>query len=412
MKTFKNLLLTGSAVILASIGNAQIWSPSGGNLVTSPAGTTNVGIGSGAPQARIGFADMTGTYTNVNGLTWCNTSSTAAQDYGIYRTNNIVLGFPTGSWNGPDYQQLKINWLMGIVLNPGTSGGRSYVDVQGNGMRVTSGKLFVGDYDASSSVNKASISFAGGTTGDAIAPLIVSKKITGTSDYRRFLFIPHNMGGGHCWMANEGDFSIIAHNTAGPTGVVIAPANNGWAGLRIAGNGNVSIAADATVNPYNFALNLSAANLGTGSGIWVKTNNANYGLKIDAPGTSIGSYVGPTKAIVVTDGTNEKFRVNNAGSVYAKELYLIYGTFPDYVFHKDYKLKDLSEVESFIEINSHLPNMPSASEVEKNGIGTAELETKLLEKVEELTLYMIQQDKKIKALEAENKNILESIHSK
>lgn len=75
------------------------------------------------------------------------------------------------------------------------------------------------------------------------------------------------------------------------------------------------------------------------------------------------------------------------------------GSVPDYVFKPDYKLRSLSELESFIKINSHLPNVPSAKEVETNGQDVGEMQLKLLEKIEELTLYVIEQDKKYKQLE-------------
>lgn len=75
--------------------------------------------------------------------------------------------------------------------------------------------------------------------------------------------------------------------------------------------------------------------------------------------------------------------------------------FPDYVFADDYSMMSLSELEAYINEYSHLPNIPSAKEVEEaGGFMLGEMNLKLLEKVEELTLYLIEQDKKIKSLEA------------
>jgi hypothetical protein len=68
---------------------------------------------------------------------------------------------------------------------------------------------------------------------------------------------------------------------------------------------------------------------------------------------------------------------------------------PDYVFTKDYKLKTLLEVETYINNNNHLPEIPSANEIEKNGLFLAEMNMSLLKKVEELTLYAIEQEKKL-----------------
>lgn len=73
----------------------------------------------------------------------------------------------------------------------------------------------------------------------------------------------------------------------------------------------------------------------------------------------------------------------------------------DYVFKEDYTLMSLKEVESFIEENGHLPNIPSAEKiVEEGGFELKEMNVKLLEKIEELTLYIIEQNKRIEALEA------------
>lgn len=70
----------------------------------------------------------------------------------------------------------------------------------------------------------------------------------------------------------------------------------------------------------------------------------------------------------------------------------------DYVFKDDYNLLPLQEVEKHIEEKGHLPNVPSAEEVVQSGIDVAKMDAKLLEKIEELTLYIIQQQKEIKEL--------------
>ena len=73
----------------------------------------------------------------------------------------------------------------------------------------------------------------------------------------------------------------------------------------------------------------------------------------------------------------------------------------DFVFHKNYRLKPLPEVEHFISVNKHLPDVPSAKEVAENGYSQHEINKALLQKVEELTLYVIEQQKQIEALKAE-----------
>jgi hypothetical protein len=72
----------------------------------------------------------------------------------------------------------------------------------------------------------------------------------------------------------------------------------------------------------------------------------------------------------------------------------------DYVYEKGYKILDLNELEKFVKENKHLPNIPSATEMVKEGLDVATMDAKLLEKIEELSLYIIAQNKRIEALEA------------
>jgi len=95
----------------------------------------------------------------------------------------------------------------------------------------------------------------------------------------------------------------------------------------------------------------------------------------------------------------QKFMVASDGLVYAQEVKIKMAPFPDYVFKKDYRLMTLTEVEAFIKQNGHLPGMPSADEVEKNGAELGELVRKLVEKNEQLTLYLLEMEKANKLLE-------------
>ncbi len=77
---------------------------------------------------------------------------------------------------------------------------------------------------------------------------------------------------------------------------------------------------------------------------------------------------------------------------------------PDYVFANDYKLTSLKQLQQYINTNKHLPNIPSAKEMEANGVDLGVMNMKLLEKIEELTLYTIDQEKKLGAQETQLKN--------
>jgi hypothetical protein len=104
-----------------------------------------------------------------------------------------------------------------------------------------------------------------------------------------------------------------------------------------------------------------------------------------------------------TTKLNDRLEVN--GTIRAKEVKVEHANWPDYVFSRDYALRDLGDVEAFIQEHQHLPGIPSQEEVEKKGVGLGEMDRKLLEKIEELTLYVIQQNKRIKELEVQNNEL-------
>lgn len=90
--------------------------------------------------------------------------------------------------------------------------------------------------------------------------------------------------------------------------------------------------------------------------------------------------------------------LNSKGTLYVKEL-IVTNSWADYVFNKDYKLMPLNEVAEFINKNNHLPNIPSEAEIQSNGISVGEMQQKQMEKIEELTLYVIDLNKKNNELE-------------
>jgi hypothetical protein len=125
----------------------------------------------------------------------------------------------------------------------------------------------------------------------------------------------------------------------------------------------------------------------------LKTGGGNQPLILDAARIGIGT-------------SNPDSRLSVNGTIHSKEVKVDLNiTAPDYVFANDYKLRSLQEIESYVKENNHLPEIPSAKEFEKNGINISEMNMNLLKKVEELTLYLIEQNKEINALKKENNNI-------
>jgi hypothetical protein len=101
-----------------------------------------------------------------------------------------------------------------------------------------------------------------------------------------------------------------------------------------------------------------------------------------------------------------KLAVN--GFIRAKEIKVETG-WADFVFDKGYDLPNLEEVEAHIKEKGHLKDIPSAEEVAQNGIHLGEMNSKLLQKIEELTLYMIEFNKVVQKLQEENKELKEKV---
>ncbi len=96
----------------------------------------------------------------------------------------------------------------------------------------------------------------------------------------------------------------------------------------------------------------------------------------------------------------EKLSVN--GAIKAKEIIIQTTGWPDFVFKKDYDLMPLSQLKEYIDNNKHLPEIPSADDVSEKGVKVGDIQAKLLQKIEELTLYMIDLEKKTDVFKSEN----------
>ncbi len=135
--------------------------------------------------------------------------------------------------------------------------------------------------------------------------------------------------------------------------------------------------------PVSEPLTMTIQSSGVASGNIAFATGNNEVMRIQAGG-NIG---------IGTTNPDAKLAVN--GTIHSKEVKVDLSVpAPDYVFAYDYKLRTIKEVENYIKENSHLPEIPSAKEFEKNGINVSEMNMTLLKKIEELTLYTIEQQKK------------------
>ena len=113
---------------------------------------------------------------------------------------------------------------------------------------------------------------------------------------------------------------------------------------------------------------------------------------------------GATNAVSI--GSNDAalgYELSVDGEIACEELLIdASASWPDYVFEDDYNLRTIDELAQSIEDNGHLPGIPSAEVVEEEGFLVADMQRRTMEKVEELSLYIIQLHERVKALEAEN----------
>jgi hypothetical protein len=162
---------------------------------------------------------------------------------------------------------------------------------------------------------------------------------------------------------------------------------------------NLMASSDASLN-YNFW----AWGVLT-SGVWAfqpsTSFGGNTGLFIDRTGkVGIGN-AAPDASLAVT------------GQVHAQEVKVsVTVPGPDYVFEKDYALLTLEEVKNYVDANKHLPEVPSAKEMEKDGVKVGEMNMILLKKVEELTLYLIEVKDELSEVKRENIELRKKIEKK
>ncbi len=187
------------------------------------------------------------------------------------------------------------------------------------------------------------------------------------------------------------------HTSLGSEGTNYIPNTGNWTTsgttLRLNGQDYTSIGFHDSGNRVDF--------IRAGNGTIQLGYNADWGeANIGMPGGGIWNNSGNVG--IGTANPDEKLAVN--GKIHSKEVKVDLNVpGPDYVFSNNYPLKSLQDIDQYVTTHHHLPGIPSAKQMEKNGINLSEMNMKLLEKVEELTLHVIRQQKEIEQLKKMNK---------
>lgn len=135
-------------------------------------------------------------------------------------------------------------------------------------------------------------------------------------------------------------------------------------------------------------------------------HNGSVLMRCSDANTALEIRNGNGKAIVAYSNTGTKIlQLENSGLLRTREIRIDAASWADFVFDKNYVLPKLKDVSKYIQKNHHLPGIPSAAELQENGINVGEMQTLQMQKIEELTLYMIEMDKKMEAMQTEIDNL-------
>lgn len=158
-----------------------------------------------------------------------------------------------------------------------------------------------------------------------------------------------------------------------------------------------------STGPTSAMISAQRNNLANGSSLYFFTSDQNGTNQIRMRIGSEGSV-----GIGTNNISDANYKLFVETGIRTRKVKVDLDTWPDYVFSNDYRLRPLSEVESYISRHKHLPDVPSADEVKKEGLDLGENQATLLKKIEELTLYIIEQQKEIKELKKEMQELKRS----
>ena len=403
-----DITVAGGTVNVPSDGAFKI----GGSNVLSTTGTTNLFIGAG-----------TGTAGSNNLFVGGNSGASSTGN------DNVFMGAFTGNSNTTGYS----NIFMGISAGKlNTTGGNNVFLGAASGFQNGAGNFntYVGGSSGRFSSGTTGNTFFGTssgyntTTGNYNTGLgLSSGESNTTGTFNTFVGASSDIGAGAPVgitnvTAIGANAKVIASNTivlgnaaTTITGIGLAA---GISGLRFANITNLSPATPGPTGTTGRVLSVD----GSGNVILVQITGTGVSTTATGPVAETWKesdgylYNNSTNGVVIKGTGLDGNSLIVKGGVLSKEVNVkVEGSesWPDYVFKPNYKRMTLGEVEKFISINGHLPNIPSAIEMASTGNNLGKTDVKLLEKVEELTLYLLEMKKSNDAQAAELKALKQQV---
>ncbi len=427
--------------ILSSYGTTNLsLQTNGTNRITVLNSNGNVGIGTTAPAAKLHIINnqaassvLYGINTSVTNTDLNSTSNSygvrtdissknKGQAFGNYivvsndnastTSNTIGTRIQTDVYGlGPLYGSYSIS------TNNNTTSTASSLGVQTSISTKTKGNTF-GNYILVSNDNTSSAASTYGIYSDVkvsgssalygFSSSATNNNTTSTANSYGVRTNVSSKNKGHTF----GNHIVVSNDNASTTSNTIGTRTQTdvygsgplYGSYSISNNNNTT----STANSYGARTDISSKNKGTTYGHYVSAGNDNTstvcgvysavsggGKKWAGYFTGGDMYVSGNVGIGTTNPQN-KLEVN--GTIRAKEVIVENTNWPDYVFSPDYQLPSLESVSKHIQVFFFFPNIPSAAEVAEQGVNLSEMSTMLLQKIEELTLYAIQQQEMIDVL--------------
>ena len=338
------------------------------SLFNNTSGTRNTAVGRSALYSNVsGKYNLSLGYTSQYMRTTGNYNLAVGASSGYYNTigyNNVILG------NAADYYNTEgsDNTIIGFKAGYGSSGvvhnGNIFIGNKAGYNELTSNKLYIQNSDTSK-------------------PLIY-----GDFETRELGFNGKVGIGTHAPLSQ-----LHIHDPNNTNSKVYITPKNIYSG----DSATLFLAED---NDATYGMYWMYDGSGNEMELWGKMNTTFNGphlkIKRDNGMVAIGDYY--------ADG----YRLSVDGKIMCEEVRVsLQDDWPDYVFHKNYDLLSVERLEEYIDSNGHLPNIPSSDAIENSGLEVGEMQRLMMEKIEELTLYIIEQQKHIEELEGKIDKISE-----